>query len=471
MSQGTQKMRFLIPLLIELMVAAGATLVLPQALRLSSMEAPEAPRPPDKGQQASSIAIRNVSVLPMDREHVLAGQTVLVENGVVTHLDATADVKVPAGALTIDGTGKFLMPGISDVHVHLASNTEEQQRALLKLFVAQGVTTILNLKGNPQILDLRSAVASGTLFGPTIYTVGPYVNEPFVTTPDDVERAVVEQKRDGYDFVKLHGDLSREAYARLMSVARREGLRVIGHAPRNLGLEVMFEERQYALAHAEEFLYDRENTSRDFEKIEIRIPELARSMVAAGIWLMPNFTAFKTIGEMVRDLPAILARPEMRYLPAANREGWGPATNPYTNRMGPDQVEKIRVRYLMLEKLVRSFQKAGVRLLIGTDAMNTGVVPGFSAHDEMADFVAAGLTPFEALRAATSNAADFLGTSGQKGTVAAGQAASLILLDANPLENIAHTRRIAGVMVRGRWIPRSELDRLLEELAYPPPAL
>ena len=439
--------------------------MLPQALRLSSTEAPEAPRQPDIGQQASSIAIRNVSVLPMDRERVLVRQTVLVENGVIKRLGATADVSVPPGALTIDGTGKFLMPGISDVHVHLASNTEEQQRSLLKLFVAEGVTTVLNMKGNPQVLELRSAVAAGRLFGPTIYTVGPYVNEPFVTTPDEVERAVVEQRRAGYDFVKLHGDLSREAYARLNAVARREGLRVIGHAPRNLGLEVMFEERQYALAHAEEFLYDRENTSKDFEKIEPRIPELARSMVAAEIWLMPNFTAFKTIGAMVRDLPAILARPEMRYLPAANREGWGPATNPYTNRMGPDQVEKIRVRYLMLEKLVSAFQKAGVRLLIGTDAMNTGVVPGFSAHDEMADLVAAGLTPFEALHAATANAADFLGVGGREGRVAAGQAATLVLLEANPLENIAHSRRIAGVMLRGRWIPRAEIDRLLDSLA------
>jgi len=252
-------------------------------------------------------------------------------------------------------------------------------RTLLRLFVANGVTTVVNLRGTPQILELRSAVASGRVFGPAIYTAGPFVNEPFVTTPDEVEQAVVAQKRAGYDFVKLHGNLSREAYARLNAVARREGIRVIGHAPRNLGVEAMFEERQYAVAHGEEFLYDRNNNSTDssLPQVEARIPEFARSMVRAGIWLTPN-------------------------------------------------------------------------------------VPGFSAHDELADLVAAGLTPFQALRAATANAADFLGPGAQQGVVAVGQNADLVLLDANPLENIANSRRIAGVVLRGRWLSRSDIERMLE---------
>jgi imidazolonepropionase-like amidohydrolase len=119
-------------------------------------------------------------------------------------------------------------------------------------------------------------------------------------------------------------------------------------------------------------------------------------------------------------------------------------------------------RYHLLEKLVREFQASGVRMLVGTDAMNTGVVPGFSAHDELADLVAAGLTPFQALRAATANAADFLGPGAQQGVVAVGQHADLVLLDANPLENIANSRRIAGVVLRGRWLSRSDIERMLE---------
>jgi cytosine/adenosine deaminase-related metal-dependent hydrolase len=417
-----------------------------------------------RGTANAAIAIVNMTVIPMDRESLMKAQTVVVEDGVITAIGAVRSVRIPAKAQTVDGTGKFLVSGLVDLHVHLASNPEDEQREILKLFAANDVTTVLNLRGTPQILELRAAVAADRIFGPTIYTAGPYVNEPFVTTADEVERAVVDQKRAGYDFVKLHGNLSREAYARLNAVARREGIRVVGHAPRNLGVAAMFEERQYAVAHAEEFIYDRNNRSRDPAEIEAEAPDLARCMKRAGIWLMPNLTAFKTIAWQVRDLDAVLARPEMRFMPASAREGWRAATNPYTRRIGKEKYPEIMALYQVLQKLVRRFQTEGVRLLIGTDAMNTGVVPGFSTHDELAELVAAGLTPFEALRAATANVAEFLAVAGQRGTVAVGQKADLLLLDANPLENIANTRRIAGVILRGRWLSRAELARVLEEL-------
>jgi hypothetical protein len=422
-------------------------------------------------QQASAtppVAIVNVNVIPMDAERVLEGQTVVVENGRITGLGRRA--RVPAGAQTIDGSGKYLIPGLADMHVHFHGNPPDEYPLLLPLYVANGVTTILSLRGAPQILELRSAIATGRVFGPRMYAVGTYINEPFVTTPDDVERAVVEQKRAGYDFVKLHGDLSRDAYERLLAVAARERIRVVGHAPRNLGVEVMFAERpappQYALVHAEEFLYDRQNRSTDssLPHVEARIPEFARETAEARIWLMPNLTAYKAIARMVHDLNATLARPEVRYLPRSSQVMWGPATNPYTNRIRPDRYEPMMRRYALLEKLVREFHARGVRMLIGTDAMNTGVVPGFSAHDEMADLVAAGLPRYAVLRAATANAAEFLGEEGERGTVAVGQRADLVLLDANPLGDIANTRRIAGVMLRGRWLSAGEIAAMMERL-------
>ncbi len=411
-------------------------------------------------------AIVNVNVLPMDVERVLGRQTVLIENGRITRLGSVEQVTVPPGAVVIDGTSKYLLPGLADMHVHLASNPEDEQRHLLKLFLANGVTTVLNLRGTPQILELKANVTAGRMPGPRVYTVGPYINEPFVTTPEEVERAVVEQRRAGYDFVKLHGDLSREAYRRLNAVARREGIRVIGHAPRNLGIEALFEEKQYALAHMEEFLYDQRNRSTDssLPNVEARVPELARATAEAGIWLMPNLTAYKAIAGMVHDLDSVLRRPEIRYLPRSNQIGWGPATNPYTNRISPSRYEPMMRRYRLLEQMVREFRARGVRMLVGTDAMNTGVVPGFSAHDELADLVAAGLTPYEALRAATANAAEFLGEP-MRGTIAVGQEADLLLLDADPLKDIANTRRIAGVMLGQRWLARGDLDGILAELA------
>src|SRR5262245_28700031 len=174
----------------------------------------------------TSYVFQNVNVLPMDRERIIARQSVVIERGIITRIGRAGSIAIPPGAVTIDGTGKYLVPGLVDVHVHLASNPPAEQQHILKLFLVNGVTTVVNLRGTPQILELRESMSAGRILGPRIYTSGPFVNEPFVTTPDDVERAVVEQKRAGYDFVKLHGSLSRAAYARLNAVAKREGIRV-----------------------------------------------------------------------------------------------------------------------------------------------------------------------------------------------------------------------------------------------------
>ena len=420
---------------------------------------------PLRAQAPGTFAIVNANVLPMDRDTVLSGQTVLVRNGIIQQLGPGARVRVPAGATRIDAAGKFLMPGLADMHVHMVG-PRAFQLELLKMYVVAGVTTILNMRGTPEHLALRSDIRAGRVFGPDMYTVGRFVNAPFFVTPDSVEQEVVAQKRAGYDFIKMHGELSREAYARLNAVGKREGIRIIGHSPRTLGIDAVFAERQYALAHAEEFLYDTLGRSRDVDlpKFEPRIPELTRKMVAADIWLMPNLTAYRIIGLMAQDLTAILARPEMKYLPAAARQGWGPATNPYTQRFGPEKAPGIFARHALLQKLTKAFDSAGVKLLVGTDGFNTGVVPGFSAHDELRELVEAGLSPYHALRAATANASAFLGSSPCIGQVRGGCVADLLLLDANPLSNIGNTRRIAGVMLRGQWLSREDLGRILESL-------
>ena len=442
-------------------IPAPAMRVLPAALALSLFGGT-----PLAAQARGTVALVNAGVLPMDRDTVLTSQTVLIRDGIIRQVGPSSRVRIPAGATRIDAGGKYLMPGLADMHVHMAG-PREIQLELLKMYVVAGVTTILNMRGTPEHLALRADIRSGRVFGPTMYTVGRFVNAPFFTTPDSVEQEVVAQKRAGYDFVKMHGELSREAYARLNAVGRREGIRIIGHAPRTLGIDAVFAERQYALAHAEEFLYDTTGSSRDADlpKFEPRIPELTRKMVAADIWLMPNLTAYRIIGLMAQDLPAILARPEMKYLPAAVKAGWGPETNPYTRRFGPEKAPGILARHALLQKLTRAFDSAGVKLLVGTDGLNVGVVPGFSAHDELEELVEAGLSPYHALRAATSNASAFLGSTPCIGRVRAGCVADLLLLDANPLDAIGNTRRIAGVMVRGRWLSRRELDGLLESLA------
>lgn len=341
--------------------------------------------------------------------------------------------------------------------------------ALLQLYVANGVTTVLNLSGIPRHLELRERTANGTLFGPTIYTSGPFISPTTGSspTPEEVERAVIEQKRARYDLIKIHGDFTREAYRKLFVVARREGMRVIGHAPRNLGIEVMIEERQDAVAHAEEYIYDKNSSSRGFAQMEPRIPSIARATANAKTWLVPNLTAYKNIGLQVADINAVMSRPEMKYIPPRIAQSWGPATNPYVARFKNLNIEQFWTLYRGLEKFTRAFRDAGVRLLAGTDAMNPSVVPGFSLHDELRDLVAAGLTPYEALRAATANAAEFLKAEKEFGTIAVGRRADLILVEGNPLDNVTSASRRTGVMMRGRWLSQSELQKRLDEGSKP----
>lgn len=412
------------------------------------------------------FAFVNVNVVPMDRERIVRGQTVVVRGGKIVQIGPARKMKVPADAVRIDGRGKYLTPGLVDMHVHLRDYPDDEMSALLKLYVANGVTTVLNLSGTPRHLELRAKIAGGELFGPTIYTSGPFISRTTGSspTPEEVERSVIEQKRAGYDILKIHGDFTREAYHRLFVIARREGMRVIGHAPRNLGVEAMIQERQDAVAHAEEYLYDKNSNTRDVAEIEAQIPAIARATASVGTWLVPNLTAYKNIGLQVADINAVLNRPEMKYIPRRIAAGWGPATNPYMRFKGLS-MERFWAQYGVLEKLTKAFRDAGVRLLAGTDAMNPSVVPGFSLHDELRDLVAAGLTPYEALRAATANAAEFLRAAKEFGTVAVGMRADLILVDGNPLNDVAATSRRIGVMIKGEWFPQSELQKKLDELA------
>ena len=414
-----------------------------------------------------AVAFVNVNVVPIDKERIIVGQTVIVKAGCIAEIGPANITTPPEGALIVDGRGRYLMPGLSDMHVHFRGG-EDENNAFLQLFIANGVTTVLNLYGTPQHLNLREKVAAGELLGPIIYSSGPFVNEPAYKTAEDVERAVIEQKRAGYDFIKIHGDLSREAYHHLLEVSRREAIPVVGHAPRKLGMEVLLEERQLAIAHAEEYLYAYFGFNRKYpddpDEIKNLVQQISTATAKAETWVIPTLTIYRGIGLQVDDIDAMLARPEVKYMPPRIGRGWLPANNDYLRRFGKDSVPMFRSRYELLEKLVKGLSDANVKMVAGTDAPVPTVVPGFSLHDELKDMVAAGLTPYQAIRTATANAAEFLGVLDIAGTVSIGKRADLILVEGNPLEDVANTSRLAGVMVRGRWIAKDELRDILEGL-------
>ena len=423
------------------------------------------------------VAFVDVNVIPMDKEQVVPHQTVITRNGKISEIGPVDQIQIPAGTLRIDGRGKYLIPGFADMHVHFADD-RNVNNALVQLFIANGVTTVLNMRGSEVHLDLRKGIANGSILGPTIYTCGPFINEPVVRTPAQVERAVIEQKKAGYDFIKIHGDLSKEAYHRLMLVAHRESIRVVGHAPRNLGINAVFEEHQDAVAHGEEYLYayfyfnkdrsmettDEETRKKYYASQEAKIPQVAEATAKAGTWVIPNLVAYQNIAEQVDDLDAVLKRPEMKYVIPFIATHWLPDRNTYKRRFTHGDAQYFLAQYVLLEKMTRGFRDAGVRMMAGTDAMNPSVVPGFSIHKELQDLVAAGLTPYQALLTATANPADFLGTLNTSGTIALGKTADMILLDKNPLDDIRNTSNQFGVMVHGQWLSKDDIKKILENL-------
>lgn len=437
-----------------------------------------------QAKQKQIVAFVNVNVVPMDEERVLTAQTVIVKEGLIAALGPAETIKVPSGAIRIEGRGKYLMPGLADMHVHFEVFDEQANSAMLRLFVANGVTSVLNLYGAPAFLELRERVARGELLGPAIYTSGPFIsNAPVSTpTPDEVERAVIAHKKAGYDVIKIHGNFSPEAYHKLFEVARREDIRVIGHLPRNLGIEAAFAEKQDAIAHAEEYLYAyfffKPPTSPADKSVEARlrwigeqagrIPYVAEATATAGIWVSPTLTVYHGIGLQVDNIDAILKRPEMKYLPPGLASRFAPANNTYLKRFKKETAPVFLAQADLLSKLVKGLHSKGVRLLAGTDTPVPSVVPGFSLHDELRELVAAGLSPYEALRTATVNAAEFLRTE-KVGMVSVGKAADLILVEGNPLTDVSNSSRRAGVMVRGRWFSEEELRKMLEGMAaaYP----
>jgi len=412
------------------------------------------------GERATAFV--DFNLVPMDRDVVLPHQVVVVRDGFIETIGDVEDVELPPGAHVIEGDGtQYLAPGLTDAHVHLRDHYE----AWLPLFIAHGVTTVFNLEGRPGHLDLKRRIWAGTRQGPTVYTAGPYVSEPEVRTPADARNTVARQAARGYDFVKVHGDLSEETYAELNEAGRELGIPVIGHAPRNLPFSEVLENRMVAVSHAEELIHTQLRTLDERE-----LDTLAVRMAEAGTWLMPTLAHFESVAKQWgsrADIDAILEEQEAAYMPASLRAGWRDA-NPFSG-VDPEDRDRLDGMASFQRVLVRVLHEAGVPMLAGTDTPIPALVPGFSLHLEIQALREAGLTGYEALATATSNPGRFIrehvAAGVQFGTLVRGSRADMVLLDADPRLETGVLGRPAGVMVRGVWYERADLDRMLEQAA------
>jgi hypothetical protein len=409
-----------------------------------------------------TIAFVDVNVIPMDRERVLKAQTVVVKEGRIAEMGPASSVRVPKDAVRIDGRGKFLMPGLIDMHVHVFSDFRE-----MRLFVANGITTVRNMAGQPKHLKLRQQIASGQVFGPTLYTCGPLLLG--YKDPEVVKRQVNEQCAAGYDCIKIYNimDWSEEAYKAAIDTAKSKRVPAVGHLPRNLPIETTLVPGRQTVEHVEELLYPYFFTLQNrFD--ETKIPYVAKLMTDRGIAIDPTLTVYHYIRLIADDgsFQQLVNRPELRYISPQVRNQWV-SNNSYRKRFTEKDLAFLDQSMAFLRKLARGLHDSGVLTLLGTDTSEDQpcVLPGFSLHEELRELVDAGLTPYEALRAGTTNAAEILNASREIGTVATGKRADLLLLNGNPLQDIGAANHRAGVMLRGRWLPQTELDKMLEELA------
>lgn len=419
-------------------------------------------------------AFVHVAVVPMDHERVLVDSTVVVVDGRIRELGPAAAVAVPRDATVIDGRGKYLMPGLADMHAHTWDEAD------FPLLLANGVTTIRNMFGGPTHLRWKVRIAAGELAGPTIYTAGPIIDGSppiwpgaVVEDAEQARRIVTKQHAAGYDFLKVYARLSREAYDAVIHEGKAQGMFVAGHAPDAVGLDAALRSGIKSIEHLSGYEMLAKKEVRPGEEAswarldESRFASIARETAASGTWNCPTLVLFQhrvAPGESAY-LRKLLDRPEMRYVSPDIVRSWYPENN-YLKNTTPARAASSREQGDVLrKKLVKALHDAGARLLLGTDYGNPFVLPGFSLQLELRNFVDAGLSPYQAISAGTNGAAEFMNAAGEWGSVAVGLRADLILLDANPLQDVSIISRPRGVMVRGKWYLRAELESALEKLA------
>ena len=425
--------------------------------------------------QADTTVFVNVNVLPMTTEGVVAEQSVVVVDGQIARIGHVDTVPVPKGAMVVDGTDRYLMPGLAEMHAHLTSTAPEQFDRLATLFVANGVTTVRGMLGRESHLALRDQLSDGELFGPRLVTSGPSLNGQSVAGPADAARQVRAQKAAGYDFIKVHPGLSREEFVALAETANEIGIPYAGHVPVAAGIQEALRLRIRTIDHLDGYFAamlppdsDGSGGFGGFFDVMLadeldagKIPALAEATASTGVWNVPTQVLIEQNIDRT-SLADLKSRSENRYVSSATLNGWLDAKRSRISDRNFDRQTAARAVELR-RQLILELHKAGAGLLLGSDAPQTFNVAGFSLHRELKTLVSAGLTPYEALRTGTVAVAKFLASNG--GEVAEGKDADLILLDANPLQNIENSQRIHGVMLRGVWLPGGELESRLLRFA------
>ena len=419
---------------------------------------------------ANPLLFADVNVVDVASKEIRENVDVLVEDGRIQRI--ARDISPPNDGNVVRGGG-YLIPGLAEMHAHIPPVSSPHLERYLTLYLSQGITVIRGMLGEPGHLRLREQAAEGSIFAPRIVTTGPSFNGRSVTSPDQARSMVREQKAAGYDMLKIHPGLTKAEIEAVAEAAAQADIPFVGHVTYDPGLQRVLELGQSTVDHLDDYVRalippdnDASRGDQAFFGINLgaladldRIPEVARWTRSANAWVVPTEALMVNYGgpATLEDLNQF---PGLDFVPAATLAQWRQAKTRFLG--SPDYDPAMVKRFLEVRRaLISGLHDAGVGVLLGSDAPQVFNVPGFSMHQELEIYVDAGLSTWAALATGTTNVAGYLGDS-DRGNVAEGYVADVVLLADNPIENISATRNIRGVMIGGRWHDRADLDARLE---------
>jgi len=429
-------------------------------------------------QESDTYVIKNVNIIPMTKNNeVIENATLVIKNQKIFSINDS----IPANAEIINGTDKWLIPGLIDMHVHTNAdlnfrvNSSTQgatffmdTQDVMTTYIANGVTTIFELGGRVEHFGQRNEIIKGKIIGPRM-AIAPMINggDPnnggrIVNNDSDARQAVRSAKAEGYNFIKVYSHLNIESFLAVVDEAQKQGLKVVGHIPDVFKgkTEKAFVPNFGLVAHAEEF----SKQIRNEEKTKEDAQRFAQISKKNNTWLIPNLIAIVKIRDQVQSLDSIRTMESLKYVHPLLQDKWLTSNN-YNKHSSPEFINYLDSLITFHKEMVVAFKEAGVPMVAGTDAGVSGVVTGFALHDELELLVEAGLTNEEALISATRLPSEWLEINEIVGTIEVDKYADLILLDANPLKNIQNIRAINGVFIDGKWVDKDKIDIMLSDLA------
>ena len=431
-------------------------------------------------ERAERWAFVDVTVLSMDRQEHHPGQTVLVEGDRITAVGPTGSIEIPAGTVTIEAEGRYLLPGLAEMHAHVPPGDSPPRQLVeeyLFLYLANGITTIRGMLGADYQLDLREELRRGEVDGPHFYVGAPSIRANTAPDPDAAEARVREHAAAGYDFLKIHPGVPLDAWDRMVEVADEVGITFGGHVPQDVGIHHAVRTGIATVDHLDGFLEVTRLDGIDPQATDLaelyrstdpeRLQELVEELADTEVWMVPTQYLWNHLNGLSNP-DSLLALPEFRYVSADQREAYRRTAE--SRAQNPRITEaSTRAHAEMRQEFLSAAHRAGVAILMGTDSPQLYNVPGFALHREIPLMVDAGMSNWEVLRSGTWNVArhveDSLGQDGSFGEVAEGMRADLLLVASDPVESLDALREPEGVMVSGRWLSAEAIQEGLEVIA------